>query len=1528
MATGRVKCVFITSCTGCSNYCKILQLHYWEGGHVLAPNDIHDLRNLCVGIDIGSTTSKLVAVDPITEQSLFSKYVRHHAQQAEGVCALLAELKCAFPQATLRGAMSGSGALALASLLGLPYCQEVVANALAISSRYPQTRTAIELGGQDAKIIFFTQAEDDAISVSDMRMNGSCAGGTGAFIDEIATLLHIPVESFNDFASRGTTVYEISGRCGVFAKTDIQPLLNQGASKEDIALSSLHAIVKQTIGGLAQGLDIKPSVAFVGGPLTFNPRLIEVFAERLGLAAGEVIVPENPKTSVAYGAALSLCKLFAENDATLTPTKAIDALLDYISCTKEPNADALTYFATPDEKDEFLSRHKLGLLEHSLPAKGQTVKAYLGVDSGSTTTKFVLIDEEDTLIESFYAHNEGEPIEVAVTALNALKKRYQEAGVNLEILGIGTTGYGELLFAKILNADYHVVETVAHAHAAQRALPQVSFLLDIGGQDMKAMWINEGVITDIVINEACSSGCGSFLESYAATLKVPVAGIAQAAFRSVNPAVLGSRCTVFMNSSIVTEQKNGKTPDDIMAGLCRCIVENVFTKVIRVSNLDKLGQNIVVQGGTFKNDAVLRALEQYLGREVTRSPYPDVMGALGVAQLTKEHLCSRSSHTAQRCEQATKAPYSKVLEFLDNFSYSRASNLLCPYCSNQCVRSVLSFSNGQTWVTGNRCSKGEIFADTQSSEAKGKLSAAAAATGFTKDMFKVREELLFKDYPVQRISSAHYGSIGLPLVLSFWETLPFWKTFFCALGFEVVLSDASSRKQYESGLSSVTSDTICFPAKLVHGHIRDLVAKEVDRIFMPVITTLESENQEKTSESMCAVVKGYPLVIRNSDNPFKRWGVPFEAPLFHWCSNKDRIRQLTAYMEKTFGISTRHTRNALAQGDAAQAAFRQELVHQGSKVLTQCEQSNTFAVVLAGRPYHNDHLVNHELSSIFVESGIPVLTVDSLPGLFEVDLSKSLLDITNNYHARMLAASLIAARSPHLEYAQIVSFGCGHDACLTDEIIRLMDKTSKKSPLVLKVDESDARGPLRIRVCSFIETLRQKRAKSTELEVKNLVSPYAVKYHKNDRENRVVLVPNASHAFCHLMSAAFRRQGLRAEPLDLGREEAIRLGKKYVHADMCFPAQIIIGEALEALLSGRYDLEHTAIGMAKYIGCCRLTHYSALLRKALNDAGFEQIPILTNDDRDAHDLHPGYKMSLLSAARVATTLPMIDILEELLRKMRPYELVPGSANQAFDSALEKLIRGLDEGGIPGARRGFKEALYDMSAVAYDRSELKPSVLIVGEYLLNFHPGANNDIEAYLEQNGLEVIQARMTDVIRKSYFFRHRQNKEYKLNKPWGEKAKYALSDSFFEFGQARAERIAAAHPLFTPAKRMPQLVQASDHIIHHTFDTGEGVLIPAEILHHAAEGCKSFIILQPFGCLPNHIVGRGTTKRLKELYPKIHILPLDYDPDISFANIENRLQMLIANALNGEEESSVTDQLHATEQRFDDDRTRALVNP
>ena len=1459
---------------------------------------------LHVGIDVGSTTVKTVVIHSKTNEVIFSRYERHGARQSEKVREFLHEIFTVFPKEQYKLAFCGSGGRAIADMLHVPYIQEVVANSIAVRTFYPQARVAVELGGQDAKIVFFYyDTVTNRLAAGDMRMNGSCAGGTGAFIDEVASLLRTPIEEFNALAAKGTQVYDISGRCGVFAKTDIQPLLNQGGLLPDIALSTFHAIAKQTIGGLAQGLELKPPVVFEGGPLTFNPALIKVFTERLNLRDSDIIIPPKAELFIAYGAALSIDEMFHDEASiqsynSFSPEAALTTLSMYREIIAGNSVmQNYNFFDSENEHSEFTERHKMQTINRDSLSlyKGAALRVYMWLDAGSTTTKFVLIDENENVVDCFYSPNKGEPLLVIKQALADMYERYKDAGINLEILALGTTGYGELLFDKALGADFHTVETVAHAAAAQKYIPGVSFILDIGGQDMKAISISNGIVTNITVNEACSSGCGSFLETFAETLNIPVDKIAESAFYAKSPARLGSRCTVFMNSTIITEQKNGKQADDIMAGLCRSIVENVFTKVVRISNPAQLGDKIVVQGGTLKNDAVLRALEQYLGKSVVRAPYPGEMGAIGIALLTKRKIA----------EYGYTSPHGKLdrsrfigFEAIKNFNYTQEANKICPFCGNNCNRTLVRFSNNLTWVTGNRCERGELVGDPDDPALREEAKKRTLLMSSVPDMIKTREELLFKDYPFTRLLPLKDITIGIPRALDFWRNMPLWKVFWNALGFKVQISRRSSRQLYEKGIQFVASDTVCFPAKLVHGHIEDLIEKKVDRIFFPQINRLPPDNPERFSTFTCPVLKGYPLSVRFSDNPQDKFGIPLDTPVCHWFSKREQDFQLCRYMKETFNIGGKTVLAAISQAEKALEEFNQMMSANGKSIIEETERKGKFAVVIAGRHYQYDEHINHNLSRYFTSIGIPVLTLDSLPNLNKIELSKSRLEITNNNHARLLSGAIAAAEHPALEYVDIFSFGCGHDAVYTDEMIRIMDEISGKSPLILKMDETEIAGPLRIRVRSFIETVMTRR-KKTSHNAKHLGDPYPVKLNKTDKE-KTILIPNASRAFCLISSSALVKKGYRAEPLPMGGAEAIAMGKKYVHNDMCLPAQIVIGEAILALKSGKYDPDNTVVGTAKVLCDCRLSNYMPLTRKALDEAGFPQVPIITTDLLDLKKAHPGMKFDLLTYANAVWGIIQTDALEYLRRKIRPYELQKGETDKITENAFLEIADGLAKSGIAGTIKPFKRAIKKMCGIRYDRSKLKVPVLIQGEYLLTFHPGSNQEVEKYLEKNGMEVMFPRMYGIYR-HLFLQHTiaEMKEFKVKHSLYDTLFAKAGDKFMNYAVKQIDKTAKMHPLYEPDVTLEEIAKLSDHIMHHSILSGESFLIAADILHYAEKGVRSFVILQPFGCLPNHICGRGIIKKLKDHYPGIQILPLDYDPDVSFANIENRLQMLIMNARN-----------------------------
>ncbi len=1062
----------------------------------------------------------------------------------------------------------------------------------------------------------------------------------------------------------------------------------------------------------------------------------------------------------------------------------------------------------------------------------------------------------------------------------------------LRIRGLGTTGYGERLFAAAFHADFHTVETVAHAHAALGIEPDVGFVLDIGGQDMKAITIHEGIVTAISLNEACSAGCGSFLENFAHNLEVPVESIAARAFAAHMPSQLGSRCTVFMNSSIITEQKNGKSPDDILAGLCRSIVENVFTKVVRVPNFSALGDTVVVQGGTFENDAVLRALEQYTGRRVVRAPHPGLMGALGVARLTREHM------------DRTKTGPSAFpgLEGLRTFEAKRESGHICPYCSNACNRTVVRFSDGTLFVTGNRCERGEVLEDPAAPDGKERererLREIARRHRGTPNLMQERDHLLFRRPREELIHDVRKVTIGIPRTLEFWQSYPFWYAFWTTLGFDVVLSDESSKELYENGLSAVPSDTVCFPAKLAHGHVRNLIARGVNRIFMPMINRMPPENLSVQSNHVCAVVKGYPMVVDVSDEPERNWGIPLDRPMFHWVDERTRRKQIVKWVSETFRLPPDVVEEAVHRGNIRQTEFEGELMRRGASVLADLEErQEAFAVVIAARPYHSDRLINHDLAAFFIEAGIPVLTADSLPGLYDVDLSATRSEMTINFHVRMYAAALKVAENPKLELVQIVSFGCGHDAVISDEIVRLLETGSGKSPLTLKLDETDVKGPLAIRIRSFIETVRTRRRRDHLSRRPGVIlpDPFPVKFRKEDRREKVIMAPNVSEAFSIIISAAIRAEGYRIEPLPLADRRAIELGKRYIHNDMCYPAQVNVGEMLRALETGVVKREHAVCGLAKSQCDCRLAHYASLARRALDDAGYPEIPIITTD-MDTKNMHPGFALSPLFQLRMLWALAMVDALEALRLKLRPYELHTGEVDGVINESVQQVAAAL-EVSVRRALRSFERAIERLQTVPLSDAPARRKVFVIGEFLLNFHATSNNNIVHYLESHDMEVVLPAILDSFRRDFMRQKTERREFFIRYPFVETVLGEVTDYLFEHVLNRIASIAERHPRYHRRIGLPEIATLSEKIVHHTFTSGEGWMIAGEILHHAAEGINSFLILQPFGCLPNHVTGRGLVKKLKEIYPRIQILSLDYDPDTSFANIENRLQMLVMNS-------------------------------
>ncbi len=977
---------------------------------------------LLLGIDIGSTTAKVVLVE--NEKIIYSKYERHYSKVREKTAEMLTEIKPIIGQRSFKAAISGSAGMGLAQVANIPFAQEVFVVGEVIRRKEPDTSVVIELGGEDAKIIFFDGAPDE-------RMNGSCAGGTGAFIDQMATLLCMTNDEMDKASLEHKKLYPIASRCGVFAKTDIQPLLNQGASKADVAASIYQAVVNQTIGGLAQGRKIKGKVMFLGGPLFYCLGLRERFVETLGLTEENAVFPDYAIYAVALGTALYAGKISKEN--------TIDAFIAAIENAKSYSSGTDTLpplFDNESEYNEFSARHAKANVE-SKDISTYSGNAYLGIDCGSTTTKLVLLSEQNEIIYSYYASNMGNPVEVV---RSELEKIYTLCSDKIKICGSAVTGYGEELIKNAFGCDIGIVETIAHYTAAKYFCPEVDFILDIGGQDIKCFKIKNGAIDSIMLNEACSSGCGSFLETFAKSMGYPIAEFAKKGIYGKHPVNLGSRCTVFMNSSVKQAQKDGAGVEDISAGLSISVVKNAIYKVIRAASAEELGTNIVVQGGTFYNDAVLRAFERELGKNVIRPGIAGLMGAYGAALYSK------------RCKESTLISKDN----LASFSHTSKS-MTCKGCTNNCHLTINTFADGRRFISGNRCEKG--------------LGLAKPETEIPNLYEFKRNKLL-----AMQGGDGTRGTIGLPLALGMYELLPLWYGILSSLGFKVVIPKMSTRRTYEKGQLSIPSDTVCYPAKLMHGHIAELLDAKPDAIFYPC---LSYNIDEKASDNHynCPVVAYYSELLVGNIEELQE--TKFLYPYLNINDKKELAKELSDYLTKKMcPVTVKEAKKAVDKGFELYQSYMDSVKREGERALEFAKENGKRVMILAGRPYHIDSEICHGIDDLAKSLGFVVVSEDSVFHLAEPVKVKVLNQWT--YHARLYRAAMVAAANPDAELVQLVSFGCGVDAITTDEVRSLLEERGKFYTQI-KIDEITNLGAVKIRLRSLIGAIDEKKEKESSL---------------------------------------------------------------------------------------------------------------------------------------------------------------------------------------------------------------------------------------------------------------------------------------------------------------------------------------------------------------------------------------------------------------------------------------------------------------
>lgn len=1405
-----------------------------------------------MGLDIGSTTAKLVVLTP-TKKVIYQKYCRHFSNIKNTALEMLNEVLTQYPDAKVTINISGSAGMRISEQIDIPFVQEVIACTEAVEYYIPETDVVIELGGEDAKIIYFENGVEQ-------RMNAACAGGTGAFIDQIAALLQTDASGMNTYAKNHQKIYPIASRCGVFAKTDVQPLLNEGAQKEDIAASVFQSVVIQTISGLACGRPIRGKIAFLGGPLTYLSELRQRFIETLNLQPDEVIFPSGSEYFVARGAAFCSMK-----NESLALSDICQKLKTLSMVPKDATNTGLPpLFQNETEIETFRQRHqKAKVNRRNLDA--YTGAAFIGIDAGSTTTKIVLMSEQEELLYTFYQNNQGNPLQ---SVINGLKELYHQMPQNVRILNAAVTGYGEALVKEALNIEIGEIETVAHYKAAKKFQPNVDFILDIGGQDMKCIKIKNGAIDHLMLNEACSAGCGSFLESFAHSLHVPITEFANQSLYAKAPVDLGSRCTVFMNSKVKQVQKEGVTLPNLSAGLSYSIIKNAIQKVMKLRNIESLGENIVVQGGTFYNEAVLRAFEQLIQKNVVRPDIAGIMGAYGSALIAKAQ-CQKNKQKSSLLDLAA----------LEQFSYKTTYGR-CGLCANHCPLTINHFGNKRTFITGNRCERGAGKPKTKTN---------------IPNLFQYKYKRLFQ-YESLSPEQASRGKIGIPRVLNMYENYPLWHTIFTQLGYQVILSPKSSKKLYEKGMGYIPSESVCYPAKLTHGHISALVEEDVDIIFYPSVVYEKKEFEEATNHFNCPVVTSYPEVIRVNMDNLKEKNIPLIQPFITLNQEKAVIHALTEQFPE---IPKKEIIRAVKTGWQEAEKAKQDIQKKGEETLQYLKETGMKGIVLAGRPYHVDPEINHGIAELISAHELAVLTEDSIAHLADTIQDPRVVNQWT-YHARLYRAARVVAKQKNLELVQLTSFGCGLDAVTSDMVQEILEENNKMYTLI-KIDEINNLGAARIRIRSLKAAMLERENKNFSVEKSKQPKPAPV-FEREMKDDYTILIPQMSPFHFELYEALLSSEGYRVKLLETVSSDAIDTGLQFVNNDACYPAIVTIGQMVHALQSGDFDLNKTAVIMSQTGGACRATNYIALLRRALKDAGMGQIPVISLNAIGL-EKHPGFELSYQMIKKLIATTVYGDALMRMVYRLRPHEVVKGSVNTCHKKWVEICKQSLIDFSYNKYKKIIAQMVQDFEQIPVHFTN-KPRIGIVGEILVKFHPDANNKIVDLIEAEGGEAVMPDIMDFFLYCIYDESVNLGKSKLGVPirhgliqyiehYRKPLKTALKNS---------KRFSSLHTIYSLAEHAKALLSTNNQ-------AGEGWFLTAEMMKLIEEGINNIACIQPFACLPNHVTGRGMMKGLKALYPQANITAIDYDASESAVNQVNRLKLMITTAFKNIEKTTATSQ-------------------
>jgi len=1414
------------------------------------------IENCSLGIDVGSTTVKVVVLDAGRE-IVFFDYRRHHTETLQTLRTILEGALQQLGKQSLSLLVTGSAGLGLTERCKLPFIQEVVASAEIVRQKYPQVKTLIDVGGEDAKMIFF-----DAQGRPEIRMNGLCAGGTGAFIDEMASLLNISFPELNALAENHTRIYPIASRCGVFAKTDVQNLLSREISRENIAASIFNAIVLQTLATLSRGCDIVPLLLFSGGPLTFLPALKAAFMRVLKLSPGDVLEAGHPELLPAHGAALA--------DSAARRDFELGQLIDQLGNLQKQPQNAENHLKPLFVNQASYQGWTNSRAKSSLPRiqlhELQGGRAFLGVDSGSTTTKLVLIDAQGGVAFYDYRNNDGNAIGALTSGLEILGEQLGRLDRPPVISRSVVTGYGEDLVRASFGFDDGMVETLAHYKAARTLDKEVSFILDIGGQDMKAIFVHDGHIQNIEINEACSSGCGSFIQNFARSMGHNVTDFAQKACTSPAPCDLGTRCTVFMNSKVKQSLREGADISDISAGLAYSVIKNALHKVLKVTNTDVLGDHIVVQGGLFKNPAILRAVEHLLEKEVICPDLSEVMGAYGAA------LAARDAYLVY----GEGGQRFIGLENLASAASYTKKQINCHGCENQCTVAKLEFPNKNVFYNGNRCEK--IYTNSGKRQRRGT------------SLPEIKNRLLF-ERPTAPVEREPRLTLGVPRVLNMYENYPFWNTLFIECGIQIRLSDPSSKAVYDKGAHTIMSENICYPAKLVHGHIYNLIEAGVDRIFFPMVFYEECSFSDAFNCYVCPILSGYPDVIRSAINPADKHGVPMDTPTVNMKDHHLLLKTCTRYLSE-LGVPNQVIKRAFESALASQQTYKEAVRAAAEEILASARADGHPTILMLGRPYHIDQQINHKIPDILTNFGVDVITEDSVPIQPDQTLDNRYAITQWEYTNRFYHACRWAGQQDDVEVVQLNSFGCGPDAFAVDEA-RTILKEYGKSNTVIRVDEIESAGSTRLRLRSMIETYMQDQI--------HTVHPYkprrSTRIFQDSDFGKTIIAPQFANYYTYPLIRPAQDMGHNIVSLPPSNRESVEVGLKYANNEICYPGVIVIGDIIKALLSGEYNPDETVVGLWETGGQCRASCIFAACKNALVSAGLENVPVITvSTNTRTMNEQPSLGLDIKNYIyKGALALIYSDAIMSMYYASRVREIHKGSTvaltNHYMDLIHNKTLR-LERKDI---YRILKQAVADFNNLETNPRDL-PKVGILGEIYVKYNDFGNHEVADWLREQGIEVVIPPLLESFT-AWFVSVKAQAEANLKR---RDLLWLLSDPLYLFLQGtlnNVEKILKDFKYYQPTHSIKEVGRYAERVVSLNHQYGEAWMIAGGVGAMAHSGIDNVLCLQPFGCIANHVIAKGVQKRMKEIYPNLNILFLDTDAGSSEVNFFNRMHFFINHA-------------------------------